>query len=238
MSAGSSPLARGLPRTGPRARPGPWDHPRSRGVYAADAERRLCEHGSSPLARGLREGFKPGRNEPGIIPARAGFTRWVGACARRCRDHPRSRGVYDFLAEHGIKLEGSSPLARGLHREDPDRHHRFRIIPARAGFTPRTCRRRSPREDHPRSRGVYRGLPGPGRPAVGSSPLARGLLFNSVSSFVSTGIIPARAGFTGDEQWQRIAREDHPRSRGVYPAQVSEGELNMGSSPLARGLRE
>ena len=53
-----------------------------------------------------------------------------------------------------------------------------------------------------------------------------------------TGIIPARAGFT---YWTWIpvrTHPDHPRSRGVYPATRLAGPAVVGSSPLARGLRE
>ena len=73
---GSSPLARGLPAVQPHeggghgiipARAGftctqmtraggGWDHPRSRGVYGAEFEGHLPLAGSSPLARGLRDG--------------------------------------------------------------------------------------------------------------------------------------------------------------------------------------
>ena len=94
MMRGSSPLARGLPtcftrpgRTGgiipARAgftlrcsSPSPTysDHPRSRGVYGIRLADRHTSPGSSPLARGLREGREPCFDECGIIPARAGFT--------------------------------------------------------------------------------------------------------------------------------------------------------------------
>ena len=50
----------------------------------------------------------------------------------------------------------------------------------------------------------------------GSSPLARGLLNNTVDKFIKDGIIPARAGFTQRLHFQRRVRH--------------------GSSPLARGL--
>ena len=73
LVGGSSPLARGLPdrarlrrpdgriipaRAGFTATPlcrchGPWDHPRSRGVYKNPARRAAFKTGSSPLARGL-----------------------------------------------------------------------------------------------------------------------------------------------------------------------------------------
>ena len=92
---GSSPLARGLRRgqgrhlaaariiparagfTGRPGRPRPRhrDHPRSRGVYEANAVHHGCVRGSSPLARGLRTMYHKGMEITGIIPARAGFTR-------------------------------------------------------------------------------------------------------------------------------------------------------------------
>ena len=54
----------------------------------------------------------------------------------------------------------------------------------------------SARADHPRSRGVYVGLPRPLLASVGSSPLARGLQLPDIQVIQTRGIIPARAGFT------------------------------------------
>ena len=91
---GSSPLARGLQEGGPDrrseegiipARAGftggtvpageaGWDHPRSRGVYAAAVASESSGSGSSPLARGLRAIAPRTAVGAGIIPARAGFT--------------------------------------------------------------------------------------------------------------------------------------------------------------------
>ena len=118
LSGGSSPLARGLlgrigrPRCGLRIIParagftamsGPMrarrhmDHPRSRGVYAADPAATALNDGSSPLARGLQGLYDELHAGRRIIPARAGFT---GPALRERRpgpDHPRSRGVYPLL---------------------------------------------------------------------------------------------------------------------------------------------
>ena len=52
-----------------------------------------------------------------------------------CKDHPRSRGVYDQYGEAVPGPVGSSPLARGLPLSRPSRTWRRGIIPARAGFT-------------------------------------------------------------------------------------------------------
>ena len=91
--------------------------------------------------------------------------------------------------------------------------------------------------DHPRSRGVYTGYSVTRTVRGGSSPLARGLRCPLSDKRLSAGIIPARAGFTGADREAAEAHADHPRSRGVYD-DGSDGEgAEVGSSPLARGLR-
>ena len=132
---------------------------------------------------------------------------------------------------------GSSPLARGLRQRrrrnypTASDHPRSRgvystaisgacvqprIIPARAGFTPGGHRLR--------------------RHGQGSSPLARGLRPAALGERAQVRIIPARAGFTRRDRRYRPLRQDHPRSRGVYPQIMGKHSLEKGSSPLARGL--
>ena len=133
---------------------------------------------------------------------------------------------------------GSSPLARGLHRDAIPVPAAARIIPARAGFT--NLNRKDPdhERDHPRSRGVY--APRPRRPPrpPGSSPLARGLLWIDEAARTADRIIPARAGFTTRRPTTPGHGPDHPRSRGVYFRTMPDGGTKVGSSPLARGLRQ
>ena len=152
----------------------------------------------------------------GIIPARAGFTSVSSACAACGPDHPRSRGVYSPKVAGLSDAAGSSPLARGLRGLVYRLRRPGGIIPARAGFTSTpsttTCRRR----DHPRSRGVYPGGVEDRRQARGSSPLARGLRWDSALVLLLVRIIPARAGFTLLYQVSVSVVWDHPRSRGVY----------------------
>ena len=256
ITAGSSPLARGLPRACPccgrwgRIIParagftgagrlrllGAGDHPRSRGVYDL---RRALDHltaGSSPLARGLQETQNTDLRVERIIPARAGFTVHHLDGRARARDHPRSRGVYRTGESNPRRRPGSSPLARGLRDMEGARGRTRRIIPARAGFTPHRQRLRRPSQDHPRSRGVYYNASHDPNNEAGSSPLARGLRQAVVDNTGRPGIIPARAGFTrscpGPSPW----RTDHPRSRGVYSTARVRGAVSPGSSPLARGL--
>ena len=72
---------------------------------------------------------------PGIIPARAGFTRKWSSTATVDGDHPRSRGVYQSALNDLASATGSSPLARGLPGD---------AAPGEGDSG-----------DHPRSRGVY-----------------------------------------------------------------------------------
>ena len=70
----------------------------------------------------------------------------------------------------------------------------------------------------------------------GLSPLARGLRYLGSRLQGRGGIIPARAGFTNQENPSSPPRRDHPRSRGVYGGSGGFGRSLLGSSPLARGL--
>ena len=235
--SGSSPLARGLPmdpdgfrfytriipaRAGftRRRRDGVGrrrDHPRSRGVYVEVGHTVLRRGGSSPLARGLRHRGPDADGLHRIIPARAGFTRMYGLAGLNGWDHPRSRGVYQYLSRSAHGIRGSSPLARGLLLPIEARQHRVGIIPARAGFTRMYGLAGLNGWDHPRSRGVYAPYHRDAAVTVGSSPLARGLPSSR----------PAPRG----------KRTDHPRSRGVYGQLIRAPTDETGSSPLARGLR-
>ena len=111
------------------------------------------------------------------------------------------------------------------------------IIPARAGFTADGRVLCGGGEDHPRSRGVYPRRSPPPPATGGSSPLARGLPKKIPTAAGHRGIIPARAGFTGDPAQEPPVPGDHPRSRGVYLWYVLGTLRGPGSSPLARGLR-
>ena len=213
-----------------------WDHPRSRGVYAARLMKIVSLFGSSPLARGLPG--PPARliRVSRIIPARAGFTSAPSGSRMMRKDHPRSRGVYPGRAMSAHRMPGSSPLARGLRRVDGGDPPAHRIIPARAGFTWHRSAESFAETDHPRSRGVYPLQDQEVPPMDGSSPLARGLREPGESPVHTNRIIPARAGFTRLCFVRTFVRRDHPRSRGVYREGVTNAHGTHGSSPLARGL--
>ena len=177
-----------------------------------------------------------GRLRSGIIPARAGFTPTASHGDSHTRDHPRSRGVYRPARRERAQSHGSSPLARGLLGQHRCHGGGRGIIPARAGFTTLVETAMRTRRDHPRSRGVYSRSPARPSRLCGSSPLARGLPIILLAALAASGIIPARAGFTGSSRASRSGSRDHPRSRGVYPRAIASSTVAGGSSPLARGL--
>ena len=153
-------------------------------------------------------------------------------------DHPRSRGVYSLTPSSWSQPTGSSPLARGLRVAGAALVEGDGIIPARAGFTAPQGPPTRILRDHPRSRGVYNERVLRVVICSGSSPLARGLLCRTCARRFTRGIIPARAGFTFDLSMLLHANRDHPRSRGVYLHGGPGRQGRLGSSPLARGLRQ
>ena len=181
----------------------------------------LAAAGSSPLARGLPALIDSDEVVTRIIPARAGFTTRRGSA---------------WTWEICTTSRGSSPLARGLPTPSPPSTSDWGIIPARAGFTPAPAPAEAGAWDHPRSRGVYRVQGGPGSARPGSSPLARGLPDESVLRGRALGIIPARAGFTSPSTWPTPTGGDHPRSRGVYPAQRARQPAGRGIIPARAGF--
>ena len=193
--------------------------------------------GSSPHARGLREGGPLPDIYNGIIPARAGFTGPTVSRGAVPGDHPRTRGVYSGFLRCCACSCGSSPHARGLPLASSCRILMMGIIPARAGFTTSAPLTGVSGSDHPRTRGVYDVGAPHRRERVGSSPHARGLQDEFVVVVGEGRIIPARAGFTTWGQRKTQRHGDHPRTRGVYHVAVYRPTRFVGSSPHARGLQ-
>ena len=132
---------------------------------------------------------------------------------------------------------GSPPLARGIRRLQRRISEVYRITPARAGNTNSFGTISYVTQDHPRSRGEYQSGAGLDNEQVGSPPLARGILCIRFIFGQSCRITPARAGNTRSDSRDTSILEDHPRSRGEYPFELDERQLNTGSPPLARGIR-
>ena len=131
------------------------DHPRSRGEYQHQPNSEAERSGSSPLSRGILRECCCCVQSLGIIPALAGNTRNFTSTHCTARDHPRSRGEYEFLADRDFIVEGSSPLSRGIRCGVRADYAQRRIIPALAGNTQVQVVVEHHRQDHPRSRGEY-----------------------------------------------------------------------------------
>ena len=153
------------------------------------------------------------------------------------RDHPRSRGENWLFYVSAYGVGGSSPLTRGKRVQLGELRRRIGIIPAHAGKTIRRSRGRSPRRDHPRSRGENRRRNVPHAPPAGSSPLTRGKPIPQPLVGICAGIIPAHAGKTWSPHTTRALARDHPRSRGENEPGSNETMAFPGSSPLTRGKR-
>ena len=233
---GSSPRARGTPRcrpTGcagrriipacagntpsPAARaPRTADHPRVRGEHDERGGRGGVVAGSSPRARGTRDGWRPCTRHRRIIPACAGNTAGSTAPVLRVTDHPRVRGEHRSLYPFGCQARGSSPRARGTQCGPASDDLMTRIIPACAGNTAVRFQSTAPRADHPRVRGEHLSDVTRDGHGIGSSPRARGTQRRAVEHAALERIIPACAGNTGARASPAAAPPDHPRVRGEH----------------------
>ena len=132
------------------------DHPRIRGEHIRRQNYPHHTPGSSPHTRGAPVGNRPHyRHQP---------------------DHPRIRGEHIRTAAGWLGSAGSSPHTRGALEDRLGGHQVGRIIPAYAGSTIPSRRRRGRRADHPRIRGEHLVLVPSSTQRVGSSPHTRGAL--------------------------------------------------------------
>ena len=215
-----------------------WAHPRSRGENAFTDLQPTLQAGSSPLTRGKRKALARGLGADGLIPAHAGKTQALDCTVAGEGAHPRSRGENSSsLNCHGL-TPGSSPLTRGKRsHHGPGRPDRG-LIPAHAGKTRSTRRRRSWLRAHPRSRGENSETAGSSSPGPGSSPLTRGKRSWRARTPRSRRLIPAHAGKTERRGRENRDPRAHPRSRGENAQQPPAVLCGGGSSPLTRGKRK
>ena len=171
----------------------------------------------------------------GIIPACAGSTSPVRATDPCRRDHPRMRGEHELARPLVVKLQGSSPHARGARFDALRLALVVGIIPACAGSTTTGARNPRPRRDHPRMRGEHDSSIESTHVQPGSSPHARGARLASKRRVHCLGIIPACAGSTCACLRRCGCSWDHPRMRGEHMVELGIFEELPGSSPHARG---
>ena len=138
----------------------------------------------------------------------------------------------------GKKLTGSSPRMRGTPLRSGCRLLRSGIIPAHAGNTRASLRRRTGTRDHPRACGEHLDMRVTIAPIAGSSPRMRGTPMVVCRSCWLCGIIPAHAGNTSVGEDVESAIGDHPRACGEHWMCNNHARSGMGSSPRMRGTRD
>ncbi len=132
---------------------------------------------------------------------------------------------------------GSSPRARGTRLGVANQQPQQRFIPACAGNTSRSTLSSRPSAVHPRVRGEHRPTIEDPVSSIGSSPRARGTLYNSLPGILRGRFIPACAGNTLGRWRVSDTRPVHPRVRGEHYRSRKSAEKDHGSSPRARGTR-
>ena len=177
----------------------------------------------------------PDPDARGLIPAHAGKTPHRNPIGGRPAAHPRSRGEnahtwFTYSSEYG-----SSPLTRGKPLLRVVLGEAARLIPAHAGKTRSSPRRRTTAGAHPRSRGENERRRSFLLRLTGSSPLTRGKRVLPGRGSGAPGLIPAHAGKTVVGRGSRAGRGAHPRSRGENSMLKDRLRYKDGSSPLTRG---
>ena len=130
---------------------------------------------------------------------------------------------------------GSSPRGRGKPGLSARTLRRVRLIPAGAGKTAASRRRRRTSGAHPRGGGENGPLRVVGGRVPGSSPRGRGKRGLGAGDTLTVGLIPAGAGKTQSGVLSRLMSMAHPRGGGENRQHVLCGCRLGGSSPRGRG---
>ena len=213
------------------------DHPRACGANMTPFRPFTVTEGSSPRVRGKPNHAASTGVGSRIIPARAGQTKAALQITTTTKDHPRACGANPASTPAMLTVSGSSPRVRGKPSGPAGQVSEGRIIPARAGQTRRIRRCASRLPDHPRACGAN---PVGFRTSVagfGSSPRVRGKLQGDKQPFVTSRIIPARAGQTRPVSLVGLPAPDHPRACGANHGSHAAPPITYGSSPRVRGKR-
>ena len=180
-------------------------HPRGRGEQFPSLYPQHSTRGSSPQARGTVDQQMTGLGDARFIPAGAGNSRQRQRYRWRSAVHPRGRGE-QVPPDAALKTSvGSSPRARGTAGRSGQGRHRQRFIPAGAGNRQQLRQQAQRTPVHPRGRGEQAHISRLFAVIIGSSPRARGTVWQRLVSLRVFRFIPAGAGNreTGKQQLQR-----------------------------------
>ena len=151
--------------------------------------------------------------------------------------HPRACGENMGEPVTRVRKTGSSPRVRGKLVEQDVGGAGVGLIPARAGKTRSCPRRGAARTAHPRACGENITVTDRDKQRAGSSPRVRGKLAEKRALTFTDGLIPARAGKTGDASSPTPPPSAHPRACGENAHHARAVYAPAGSSPRVRGKR-
>ena len=134
-------------------------------------------------------------------------------------------------------MRGSSPRVRGKPSMKSAAILAHGLIPARAGKTTAASSAVSSGGAHPRACGENSSGRPRGTRGAGSSPRVRGKREVDEPGRPGGGLIPARAGKTGQIEVLNGIAEAHPRACGENSLRAAPQGLAAGSSPRVRGKR-
>ena len=172
-----------------------------------------------------------------LIPARAGKTVGVSSECEAGEAHPRAGGENRAAFHRFERWFGSSPRGRGKHQLTNDDDGRTRLIPARAGKTPRHRTGRPRTAAHPRAGGENSTASASLWRLLGSSPRGRGKHRRRRQGRRRERLIPARAGKTWVFMRMTRRARAHPRAGGENSSAAEDARESGGSSPRGRGKR-
>ena len=172
-----------------------------------------------------------------LIPAHAGKTTQRSLDSASRRAHPRACGENGGRGCGLRAVPGSSPRMRGKRRARLRIARRPRLIPAHAGKTVDFSATATGPRAHPRACGENLIGLGADLASMGSSPRMRGKRAACSPLLTRSRLIPAHAGKTGQDVFDRRAKRAHPRACGENTSRQRELCRLWGSSPRMRGKR-
>ena len=210
-------------------------HPRAGGENPVEHRPPPTKVGSSPRGRGKPHNVKCIVYNVGLIPARAGKTvsAVLGWSVRAA--HPRAGGENCVFCVTSRGSRGSSPRGRGKRHLGGPLGPCRGLIPARAGKTSHAITASGLTWAHPRAGGENWLPVGCPRGLEGSSPRGRGKRRKCRRVIILMGLIPARAGKTGQPVADLIISMAHPRAGGENFSLPTIHSSRLGSSPRGRG---
>ncbi len=210
-------------------------HPRARGEQAMSVDQTANYGGSSPRTRGTAGRRRAHRPRHRLIPAHAGNRARESMYLFLTSAHPRARGEQADGGSAALHDYGSSPRTRGTDRCSCQPAESGRLIPAHAGNSARSSRRRCWTAAHPRARGEQLARLLFSQASGGSSPRTRGTGAARRPARTNGRLIPAHAGNRSRTGSSRGWAAAHPRARGEQASEQRSIDAGAGSSPRTRG---